>query len=134
MCGAAIAPSRPVMDAAPHIALGSLGESLARTALEQRGYAIIATRYRTRAGEIDIVAREDGCLVFVEVKARRTIECGTPAEAVTPRKQRRVIAMARDFLARYQSDATSCRFDVVAVLLTDGEPSIEIIRNAFDAS
>ena len=122
------------MPSSPHIALGSLGESLARTALEQQGYAILATRYRTRAGEIDIVARDGGCLVFVEVKARRHTECGTPAEAVTPRKQRRIIAMARDFLARHQSDATSCRFDVVAILLTDGEPSIEIIRNAFDAS
>ena len=134
MCGAAIAPSRPVMDLSPHIALGSLGESLARTALEQRGYAIIATRYRTRAGEIDIVARDGGCLVFVEVKARRHIDRGTPAEAVTPRKQRRIIAMARDFLARYRSDATSCRFDVVAVLVADGEPQVEVIRNAFDAS
>jgi len=122
------------MDAAPHIALGTLGESLAKAALEQQGYAIIATRYRTRVGEIDIVARDGECLVFVEVKTRRHIECGTPAEAVTPRKQRRIIAMARDFLARYQSDATSCRFDVVAILLTDGEPSIEVIRNAFDAS
>ena len=122
------------MEAAPHIALGSLGESLARTALEQQGYVIVATRYRTRAGEIDIVARDGGCLVFVEVKARRHTECGTPAEAVTPRKQRRIIAMARDYLARSQSDATSCRFDVVAILLTDGKPSIEIIRNAFDAS
>ncbi len=122
------------MDPAPHIALGSLGESLACTALEQQGYAIIATRYRTRAGEIDIVARDGGCLVFVEVKARRHTECGTPAEAVTPRKQRRIIAMARDFMARHQSDATSCRFDVVAVLLPDGDPEIDIIRNAFDAS
>jgi putative endonuclease len=122
------------MTPAPHIALGSLGESLARAILERRGYAIIATRYRTRAGEIDIVARDGGCLVFVEVKARRNTECGTPAEAVTPRKRRRVIAMARDFLARTPSDATSCRFDVVAILLTDGEPSIEVIRNAFDAS
>ena len=129
-----VASSCLIMEAAPHIALGSLGESLARAAMEQQGYAIVATRYRTRVGEIDIVARDGGCLVFVEVKARRTVERGTPAEAVTPRKQRRIIAMARDFLARYQSDATSCRFDVVAILLTDGEPSIEIIRDAFDAS
>ena len=123
------------MTSAPHIALGSLGEALARTALEQQRYAILATRYRTRAGEIDIVARDGGCLVFVEVKARRHTERGTPAEAVTPRKQRRIIAMARDFLARYQSDATSCRFDVVAVLLPDaGPPVVDVIRNAFDAS
>ena len=123
------------MEPAPHLALGSLGESLARTTLEQRGYAIIATRYRTRAGEIDIVARDGGCLVFVEVKARHHIDRGTPAEAVTPRKQRRIVAMARDFLARYQSDATSCRFDVVAILVSDGGPPvIDVIRNAFDAS
>jgi putative endonuclease len=123
------------MAPSPHIALGALGESIARTALEQQGYAILATRYRTRAGEIDIVARDGGCLVFVEVKARRHVECGTPAEAVTPRKQRRIIAMARDFLARYQSEATSCRFDVVAILLPDdGPPVVDVIRNAFDAS
>jgi putative endonuclease len=122
------------MDPSPHIALGSLGESVARRTLERRGYAIIATRYRTRAGEIDIVARDGGCLVFVEVKTRRHTDCGTPAEAVTPRKQRRIVAMARDFLARYRSDATSCRFDVVAVLFIDGTPRVEIISNAFDAS
>ncbi len=119
----------------PHIALGDLGESLARAALERRGYAILATRYRTRAGEIDIVARDGTCLVFVEVKARRHAERGTPAEAVTPRKQRRIVAMARDFLARYRSDATSCRFDVVAVLVpVEGPAVIDVIRNAFDAA
>jgi len=133
-CGARVAPSCRIMDIAPHIALGARGESLARASLEAQGYAIIATQYRTRAGEIDIVARDGGCLVFVEVKARRTTECGTPAEAVTPRKQRRIIAMARDFLARNPTDATSCRFDVVAILMPGGQPQVEIIRNAFDAS
>ncbi len=122
------------MTPAPHIILGSLGESLARTALEQQGYAIVATQYRTRAGEIDIVARDGGCLVFVEVKARRSSERGSPAEAVTPQKQRRIIAMARDFLARNPTDATSCRFDVVAILMPGDEPHVQIIRNAFDAS
>ena len=120
---------------APHIALGSRGESLACDTLERAGYEILATHYRTRVGEIDIVARDRDCLVFVEVKARRGIECGTPAEAVTPRKQRKVAAMARDYLARHQTDATSCRFDVVAILFADGAtPVIDLIRNAFDAS
>ena len=119
----------------PHLALGSLGETLARQALEREGYAILATQYRTPRGEIDIVARDGPCLVFVEVKARRTVERGTPAEAVTPRKQRRVIVMARDYLARHQTDATECRFDVVAILLPDDvPPTIEVIRNAFDAT
>jgi putative endonuclease len=120
---------------APHLVLGSRGETMALATLERAGYAVVATQYRTAAGEIDIVAREGPCLVFVEVKARRTVECGTPAEAVTPRKQRRIIAMAGDYLARHPTDATECRFDVVAILLPDdGAPSIEIIRNAFDAT
>ena len=120
---------------APHLVLGSRGETMALATLERAGYAVVATQYRTAAGEIDIVAREGPCLVFVEVKARRTVERGTPAEAVTPRKQRRIIAMAGDYLARHPSDATECRFDVVAILLPDdGAPSIEIIRNAFDAT
>lgn len=120
---------------APHLALGFHGESLALAVLERAGYAIVATRYRTDAGEIDIIARDGACLVFVEVKARRTIERGTPAEAVTPRKQRRIIAMAHDFLARHPTDATECRFDVVAILVPDdGPPVIDHIRDAFDAS
>lgn len=119
----------------PHIALGALGESLAREVLERAGYAIIATRYRTRAGEIDIIARDGPCLVFVEVKTRREVERGTPAEAVSAQKQRRVIAMARDYLGRQPTDAADCRFDVVAILAPDGGPPvIEHIRNAFDAS
>ena len=120
---------------APHLALGSRGETLAVATLERAGYAVIATGYRTAAGEIDVVARDGPCLVFVEVKTRRTKERGTPAEAVTRQKQRRIIAMARDFLARHPSDATSCRFDVIAILLPhEGPPVIDHIRNAFDAS
>jgi putative endonuclease len=120
---------------APHLALGCRGESLALAVLERAGYAIVATGYRTPAGEIDIIARDGACLVFVEVKARRTIERGTPAEAVTPRKQRRIVAMARDFLARHPTDAVECRFDVVAILLPwDSPPVIDHIRDAFDAS
>ena len=127
------------MDIAPHraahLAVGSHGEVLAAAALERAGYAILATQYRTPHGEIDIVARDGPCLVFVEVKARRSIETGTPAEAVTPQKQRRVAAMAREYLAREGTDAADCRFDVVAILLPDGAPPvIDIIRNAFDAS
>ena len=120
---------------APHLVLGFRGESLALAVLERAGYAIVATGYRTAAGEIDIIARDGACLVFVEVKARRTIERGTPAEAVTPQKQRRIIAMAHDFLARHKTDATECRFDVVAILMpSDGPPAIEHIRDAFHAS
>ena len=96
-------------------ALGKLGESLACDALRARGYAILATRYRTRFGEIDIVCRERGTLVFVEVKARRTMRHGSAAESVSPFKRRRVAAMALDYLAATGNLESRCRFDVVAI-------------------
>ncbi len=112
--------------------LGKTGEDLAVAELERRGYAILARRYRTRHGEIDIVARDEETVVFVEVKARVSDECGSAAEAVTPRKQRRLASMAVDYLARHGLTETPCRFDVVAI---DGEVSsvrLTLYRNAFD--
>ena len=102
--------------------------------LEQRGYAILARRYRTRYGEIDIVARDGGITVFVEVKARATTEFGSAAEAVTPWKQRRLSRMALDYIARHGLDLQPCRFDVVAIDGA-GEPSetITVYANAFDS-
>lgn len=99
--------------------LGKSGEDLAAAILEERGYEILARRYRTRHGEIDIVARNDGTLVFVEVKARTTSEFGTAAEALTRWKRRRLARMAADYLARNEIAGTPCRFDVVAI---DGSP------------
>lgn len=113
---------------------GKLGEEIAADVLRQRGYAILATRYRTRYGEIDIVARDDDVLVFVEVKARQSSQCGTAAESVTVWKQRRIIAMARDYLGRLNRDDIPCRFDVVAI---DGfgtsEATVRVITDAFVA-
>jgi putative endonuclease len=114
--------------------LGRLGESLAVAELERLGYAILARRYRTPCGEIDIVADDDGTLVFVEVKARVDAEFGTAAEAVTPWKQRRLVRMARDYLTRERIVHRPCRFDVVAIMLDRPAPSIELFRNAFDAT
>jgi putative endonuclease len=114
-------------------ALGKLGEELAAAELERRGYAISARRYRTRGGEIDIVAERAGVLVFVEVKARETAEFGTAAEAVTSRKQRKLTRMAHDYLIRERVGDRPCRFDVVTVMLDRAEPVIEVYENAFDA-
>jgi putative endonuclease len=115
-------------------ALGRTGEDLAIAELERRGYAILERRYRTRCGEIDIVADDGGTLVFVEVKTRVDAEFGTAAEAVTRWKQRRLARMARDYLARRAiADDRPCRFDVVAVMLDRPEPAIEVFRHAFDA-
>ena len=114
--------------------LGKTGEELAAVELERRGYSIVARRYRTRHGEIDIVAEDGDTVVFVEVKARRTAEFGTAAEAVTVWKQRRLVAMAVDYLARNDLDRRPCRFDVVAIddAETD-QPIITVFRSAFDS-
>ena len=71
-------------------------------------------------------------MVFVEVKAKAGGSCGTAREAVTPRKRRQVISMARDYLARHRVNAESCRFDVVAVTISRHHlPLVEVIQNAF---
>lgn len=95
--------------------LGKLGEELACRTLARRGYAIVARRYRTRFGEIDIVADDGGTMVFVEVKARRSAIFGTSTEAITWAKRRRLIRMAQEFLTRADAGGRPCRFDVVAV-------------------
>ena len=108
--------------------LGKLGEDRAVRELERRRYAILARRYRTRHGEIDIVADDAGTIVFVEVKAREGTECGGAAAAVTIHKQRRLASMAADYLARNGLTAHPSRFDVVAI---DG-PRVTVYASAFD--
>jgi putative endonuclease len=114
--------------------LGKLGEDRAVAELERRGYAILARRYRTRHGEIDIVARDGETIVFVEVKAKETSEFGTATEAVTARKQRRVVSMAVDYLARNRLTRKPCRFDVVAIDGAGGEAILTHYRGAFAAT
>jgi putative endonuclease len=114
--------------------LGKAGEETAARELERRGYAILARRYRTRYGEIDIVARDGETTVFVEVKARVSGEFGSAAEAVTPSKQRRLAHMAFDYLARNRLSKAPCRFDVVAIDGACGPAEVVTVYvNAFDA-
>jgi putative endonuclease len=118
----------------PRQILGKLGEALACTELERRGYSILARRYRTRFGEIDIVARDGETTVIVEVKARDGEKFGDGADAVTEWKQRRVANMAIDFLCRYKLHDRPCRFDVVAIDVSTAPPTVEVYTNAFDAA
>ena len=111
--------------------LGESGEEYACRELRRRGYVILARRYRSRHGEIDIIARDGEVLVFVEVKTRSTESFGSPLEAVTPAKQRKVIRMAADYLGRSRLFTVACRFDVVGVLLSAGEARIEVVVDAF---
>ena len=114
------------------LTLGKTGEDLACRELRRRGYAVLARRYRTRWGEIDVVARDGDTLVFVEVKTRRRASFGGPIAAVNLAKQRRLINMARSFLLGLPGPEPPCRFDVVGVMLTPGRrPVLEVIEHAF---
>lgn len=111
--------------------LGRLGEDLACEYLERNGFMIVERNYRTRRGEIDIIARRENCEVFVEVKARRTGDYGEPEEAVTGTKVRRIRAVASEYLGE-KGLGTDVRFDVVSVLI-DGESNLKDLRHITDA-
>ncbi len=107
--------------------LGADGERRAASWYEDHGYTVVARNWRCRDGELDLVVRRGDELVFVEVKTRTTDRFGTPAEAVTPTKQRRLRGLAARFLAETGAGAARLRFDVVAILAGQ----IEVIEAAF---
>ena len=113
--------------------LGALGEDVAAAALRKGGYRIVARNHRCRRGEVDLIAEKGELLVFVEVRTRATAAFGGPEETVDARKQRRVIAAARDFLAQRRGPAKAARFDVIAVVDGPTGPTLTHFENAFDS-
>jgi putative endonuclease len=111
---------------------GQNRERLAENHLRRRGYKILERNYRTPFGEIDLVARHQKAIVFVEVKARRSRRFGLPQEAVTPTKQRKLSMAALAYLKHYGTVDTDARFDVVTVQDRFSPPRIEVISNAFE--
>lgn len=113
---------------------GQWGEAQALQHLRQRGYAILATNYRKRFGEVDIIARDGDTLVFIEVKYRSHGGFGSPLEAVDGRKQQRLCRVAAEYLQSHRLGEHSARFDVIAVSPgREGEGAvIDHIANAFD--
>ena len=104
--------------------------------LANKGYEALERNYRTRHGEIDLIARDEDALVFVEVKLRGGREFGDPLEAVTPEKQARIRFMAEQYLAEQGEDFVAgfdeVRFDVVGILVSGtGRPEIQHVENAF---
>lgn len=113
--------------------LGKKGEDLATFHLDQLGYRILVRNYRQRYGEIDIIAQDRSCIVFVEVKTRQAGTDFLPAEAVSVKKQRQIARVAQAYLAERRLFDTSARFDVVSVVIhPDGRPQLEHLTNAFD--
>jgi putative endonuclease len=113
-------------------ALGRWGEDLAVRHLEAEGLEMVARNWRCREGELDLVARDSGVLVFVEVKTRTSARFGVPAEAVTPHKAARIRRLSQRWLAEVRPPyAAELRFDVVSVLRTAGLPEVLHLRGAF---
>ena len=109
--------------------IGKIGEDIACSYLEKNNYKIICRNYRTKTGEIDIIAKEAEYLCFIEVKYRRDRQCGDPLEAVDYRKQKNIVQTALYYMMKNGlNEWTPCRFDVVSVC--GGQ--VRVIKNAFE--
>jgi putative endonuclease len=112
-------------------ALGRRGEDVAHRYLQKAGYAVVARNYRAGAdSEIDIVARKDDLVVFVEVKSRRSAEYGAPERAMNADKQKNIVRGARAYTTRGAIDWSRVRFDVISVVFSE-PPSILHQQDAF---
>lgn len=109
---------------------GDWGEGFARRFLEGRGYSILESNYRGKYGEIDLVAREGECLVFVEVKSRRTGAFGRPEESVTEAKQQKLVQAALEYMQIKELEEGEWRIDVVGIEAGGPRPRVRLVRNA----
>jgi putative endonuclease len=110
-------------------ALGISGEEAVAAWYVARGYRVLDRNWRCRTGELDLVVRKGGLVVFCEVKTRTSVAFGLPAEAVTRQKQQRIRVLAARWLDESPSPAAEIRFDVASVLGPTAE--IEVIQAAF---
>ncbi len=112
--------------------MGRQGEADAVRLLKKKGYRILERNYRTKSGEVDIIARHRGTLVFIEVKTRGNWHYGNPKYAITPRKKRSLSMAALSYLKDTDQCTAKARFDVVAIVQSDGFHDVEVIQNAFE--
>lgn len=113
--------------------IGKIGEALAAKMLSSKGYKIIALNWRCSRGEIDIIALDQGCYVFVEVRTRRAESTEAAFASVRSKKQQRLIDSSRWYCSEYLGEDTPWRIDVVAVALPyRGSPVVDHVENALD--
>lgn len=116
------------------VSKGAAGELLAARYLRDKGYDLLGSNYRSRFGEIDIIAADDTYIVFVEVKSRAQNAYYAPREAVTAAKQQRIIKTALLYLAEH-TESRQPRFDVIEIVTEAGRPmsviSLEHLENAY---
>jgi len=110
------------MTATPRQTLGRWGEALAAETLAGRGYALLARNARTPYGELDLVMRQGGATVFVEVKTRASRAFGLPEESITPRKQEHLRNAAQHYLQSHPELGGDWRVDVIAIRRQPGVP------------
>lgn len=110
-------------------AVGDRGEDLVCAHLEGLGWEVVERNWRCREGELDVVARQDGLLVFCEVKTRRSQRFGAPVEAVSVAKARRLRRLAWAWLAEHGQRGETFRIDVVGVLCQGGRaPQVQHLQ------
>ena len=117
--------------AAPH-QIGRRGEARAVRFLQSQGYRILSRGFRTRFGEVDIIARDGPVLCFIEVKTRTQKDFGSPVESVTRTKRKRLAQSAQVYLSKKRQREVPVRFDVVAVLESPAGVEFELFRGAFE--
>jgi putative endonuclease len=116
-----------------HLRRGRLGEQAAKRSLQDHGLTFLTANYRSAHGEIDLIFRDEDCLVFVEVKTRSSEDWARPAAAVNARKRRLLSLTAEDYLRALADRRVKWRFDVVEVLLTDGQVrEVRHLRHVFE--
>ena len=112
--------------------LGKLGEGEAVKYLKVNGYKILERNYKTKLGELDIIAKDAKTICFVEVKTRSSKEKGLPIESITPLKQHKLSMLALSYLKLNNLLSKAARFDVVSVYQDNTQTDIQLIKNAFD--
>ncbi|MDO4287903.1 MAG: YraN family protein [Eubacterium sp.] len=112
---------------------GDRGELLAEKYLRKAGYRLLERNYRKPFGEIDIIAEQGDCLVFVEVKLRKNSRYGTPAQAVNFKKQQKIIRTAQAYLAEGRCFDRNIRFDIIEVYDGGAVPALRHLKGAFGA-
>ena len=109
---------------------GIIGEKIAQGYLVNKGYEILETNFYTKRGEIDIIAKNDKCIIFIEVKTRTTLKFGTPAMAINYTKKKHIRNVAKTFLHLHRLNNSEVRFDVIEVFINEGKCEINHIEGA----
>ena len=109
---------------------GDWGEKYARQFLEGKGYSVLESNYRSKYGEIDLVAQEGECLVFVEVKSRRTGAFGRPEESVTEAKQQKLVQAEMEYMQVKGLEECEWRIDVVGIEAGGSRTRVRLVQNA----